>query len=102
MRLIPTSNYVLLEEQKTAEQHSDGGIVLPRGIELKSYSIAKVLAIGPEVNRLGDRTMGPDVVKVGSRAVYAKDDTAPLEIDGKLYRVIVAQRICATIHGEAE
>ena len=102
MKLQPTSNYVLLEEKKYAEGVTDGGIVLPQGLEVKSYSVSTVLAIGPEVNRLSNGDMGPQIVKVGSRAVYAKDDTVPLEIEGKVYRVIGTHRICAVINGDQE
>lgn len=98
MKLQPTSNHVLVEA--TAEEtQSAGGIVLPQGIELKSYETSAVVAVGPEVNRLSNGEMGPEIIKEGGMAVYAKDDYVVIEVGGNKYRVISSHRICAVING---
>ena len=102
MKLQPTPNYVLLESNGQGEQTSKGGIVLPEGAEIKGYEMAKVLAIGPEVNRLSNGEMGPEIITENGTAIFAKDDSVTIETDGKFYFVIGAHRICAVINGESQ
>ena len=96
MKLTPTSNYVLLADVKE-EQKTDGGIVLPDEVQIQSYSKAVILAIGPEVNRLANGSEGPDIIKEGSTAIFAKDSAVPIEVDRKKYLVVGSHSVCAII-----
>lgn len=98
MYLQPTSNYVLLENPKQDEEISEGGIVVPQGAELKEYELSTILAVGPEVNRLNNGDMGPEIIKEGAEAIYAKGDYVIIESDGNPYRIVSASRICAVIN----
>lgn len=96
MKLQPTSNYVLLADVKE-EKKTDGGIVLPDEVQIQPYSKAVILAIGPEVNRLANGSEGPDIITVGSTAIFAKDSAVDIEIDKKKYLIVGSHSVCAVI-----
>ena len=100
MKLQPTSSYVILKDTKKKDEVTDGGIVLPHGSREKEHSEAEILAIGPLVNRTTEEEKKVPVIKVGSTAIYADNDTVPIHIGNQTYRIILDSRVCAVINQE--
>ncbi len=97
MKLQPTSNYVILKDQKKKDETTEGGIVLPQGSRENEHFEAEILAIGPLVNKMSEEEKKNPVIEVGDTAIYENDYSVPIHIGGETFRIVPSSRICAVI-----
>jgi chaperonin GroES len=69
MKLIPLSNYILVEQEK-AEEITKGGIILPQQIQEKP-NIGKVIEVGPGALDENHKVI-PMSLKPGDKIMFGK------------------------------
>ncbi len=74
--------------REEAQTKTAAGLYLPDNAKEKSV-IAKVVAVGPGVNKLS--------MKVGDRIVYKEYSTTELKVDGTEYIIVKAEDVLAKV-----
>lgn len=83
--ITPLADYVLAQQEE-AETKTASGLYLPGGSQEKP-KIAKVLAVGKEVQR----------VKVGDRIIYESYAETKVSVDRTEYMLVKDDKIIATV-----
>ncbi|MBU4351166.1 co-chaperone GroES [Candidatus Parcubacteria bacterium] len=95
MKIIPISNYILIEPLPQ-EEKTKAGIFLPESADKERPEQGKIIAVGPGKKMVSGKII-PLNVKVGDIVLFTKYGPTEIKVDNKEYLIAKEEDILAIV-----